>query len=45
MKTNKELKKQAEELFQSVRAIERYTSLIKAIDDNIYELACSPMMP
>ena len=40
MKTNKELKKQAEELFQSVRAIERYTSLIRSMDNNLYEISC-----
>lgn len=41
MKTNQELKKQAEELFQGVRKIERYISIIKAIDDNIYNLSTS----
>ena len=29
------------EIFQGIQSISRYTSLIKAIDDNIYELACS----
>lgn len=41
MKTNQELKKQTEELFQGIQSIGRYTSIIKAMDDNIYNLACS----
>lgn len=41
MKTNQELKKQTEELFQGILSIGRYTSIIKAMDDNIYNLACS----
>lgn len=40
-KTTNELHTQAAEIFQEVQSISRYTSLIKAIDDNIYELACS----
>ena len=44
-KTTTDLHKQASEIFQGIQSISRYTSLIKAIDDNIYELACSPMMP
>lgn len=41
MKTNQELKKQAEELFQGIQAIGRYTSIIKAMDNEIYNLASS----
>lgn len=41
MRTNEKLKNQASEIFQGIQAITRYTSLIKAVDDNIYELACS----
>ena len=44
-KTTNELHTQSALIFQEVQSISRYTSLIKAIDDNIYELACSPMMP
>ena len=44
-KTINEIQIQASEIFQEIQSISRYTSLIKAIDDNIYELACSPMMP
>lgn len=40
-KTTTDLHKQASEIFQGIQSISRYTSLIKAVDDNIYELACS----
>ena len=40
-KTTNELHTQSALIFQEVQSISRYTSLIKAIDDNIYELACS----
>lgn len=40
-KTTIELKIQAAEIFQGVHEIERYTSLIRAMDNSIYELACS----
>ena len=40
-KTTNELHTQAAEIFQGIQSISRYTSLIKAVDDNIYELACS----
>lgn len=41
MKTTKELKTQAEELFQGVRKIDRYKSMMVAMDNSIYELSCS----
>ena len=40
-KTINEIQIQASEIFQEIQSISRYTSLIKAIDDNIFELACS----
>lgn len=41
MTKNTNVHTQAEELFQGIQSISRYTSLIKAVDDNVYELACS----
>lgn len=41
MKTTNELHTQAAEIFQGIQSIGRYTSIIKAMDDNIYNLACS----
>ena len=40
-KTINNIQIQAAEIFQEIQSISRYTSLIKAIDDNIFELACS----
>jgi len=41
MKTNEKLHTQAAEIFQEVQSISRYTSLIQAMDDSIYNLSCS----
>lgn len=41
MKTNQELHTQATEMFQEIQAITRHTSLIRVMDNSIYELACS----
>lgn len=41
MDTNQELKMQAEKIFQGIRGIERYTSIIRALDNGLYELGCN----
>lgn len=41
MKTNQEMKLKAVEIFQGIQSLERYTSVIKAMDNEIYNLACS----
>lgn len=41
MKTTNDLHTEAAQIFQGIQAIGRYISVIKAMDDNIYNLASS----
>lgn len=40
MRTNEELKNQAEEIFQGIGAMGNYTALIRAMENSIYEVGC-----
>lgn len=40
MRTNEELKNQAEEIFQRIEAMGNYTAVIRAMENSIYEVGC-----
>lgn len=39
--TNKELKTQANEIFQQVQSLGNYAAIIRSIDNSLYEVSCS----
>ena len=40
MRTNEELKNQAEEIFRGIEAMTNYTAVIRAMENSIYEVGC-----
>ena len=40
-KSNEQAKTQAEEIFQKSQALSQYAAIIRAMDNNIYDITCS----